>query len=138
MNLRLPLPLLVLVAACALLALGRAPASAQKAAPQQAPAGARYFGPWEYEVVGLTEIYGSTLDYLKGALGSGEEEDDDEGGAGGVRGRIGGMLGFGKKVDDQLVAKTRDLLNVYGADGWELAEYRENVFVFKRPVQDGK
>lgn len=79
-------------------------------------------GAWEYEVVGLTNIYGSTLDYLKGAVGT-----DREGG-------LSGLLGFGKKVDDQLVAKTRDLLNEYGAKGWELVEYRGNVLVFKRPT----
>lgn len=78
-------------------------------------------GAWEYEVVGLTNIYGSTLDYLKAAVSS-----DNEGG-------IKGLLGFGKEVDDQLVAKTRDLLNEYGAKGWELVEYRGNVLVFKRP-----
>jgi hypothetical protein len=71
---------------------------------------------WEYEVVGLTDIYGNTLDYLKGAL-AGEAQ---------------GLLELAKKTDEQLVAKTRDLLNKYGAEGWELAEYRENVMVFKR------
>ncbi|MFT7680054.1 MAG: hypothetical protein ACI8QC_004060 [Planctomycetota bacterium] len=78
-------------------------------------------GAWEYEVVGLTDIYGSTLDYLKDAVSSDNESS------------LSGLLGLGKKVDDQLVAKTRDLLNEYGAKGWELVEYRGNVFVFKRP-----
>ena len=86
-------------------------------------------GPWEYEVVGLTDIYGSTLDYLKGAVGGEEEAAEQDPAPGPLR----GLLGFGKKVDDQLVAKTRDLLNQYGAQGWELVEYRENVLVFKRP-----
>lgn len=74
---------------------------------------------WEYEVVGLSEIYGSTFDYLKDAF-EGDKSD---------------LLKLAKRTDDQLVAKTRDLLNEYGAQGWELAEYRENVLVFKRPVR---
>ncbi len=72
---------------------------------------------WEYRVVGIVELHGSTLDYLKDAL---EEHE-------------GGIVGFSKALDAQLHQKTEDLLNELGAEGWELIQIDSTSVVLKRP-----
>lgn len=78
---------------------------------------ARKHGAWEYKVVGMADLHSSTLDYLKSAL------DRDEG----------GFLGMAKAADEELAQQTEDVLNEYGAEGWELLEISGVSAIFKRP-----
>lgn len=114
-----PLPLLVAAALAALVLLApRAWSLQDDAAAAEgtvAAAGTR----WEYRVVGLTDLHSSTLDYLKGALTEKE----------------GGLLGLAKAADDQLAAKTQDLLNSLGAEGWELIHYSSTSLILMRPAR---
>ena len=103
------LPLALLVAALLALAAPFALARQEVSPPSDL---------WEYRAVGVSELYGSTLEYLKGAIGKAE-----------------GILGAAKAADDQLVAKTQDLLNELGAEGWELAHYSNNMVIMKRPAR---
>jgi hypothetical protein len=84
----------------------------------QEPAPGPALQRWDYKVVGLGELHGSTLDYLKGAL----TED-------------GGLLDKVKAADDQLARKTEDLLDELGAEGWELLHYSKTSLILMRPAQ---
>lgn len=72
---------------------------------------------WEYRVVSMIERHGSTLTYLKQAIG-GERNP----------------LEIAKGVDEQVAQKTEDLLNELGADGWELEHFADWALIFKRPI----
>ncbi|MCP3915332.1 MAG: hypothetical protein GY711_07235 [bacterium] len=76
------------------------------------PARAVHFGPWEYRVVGIAELHGKGLEYLKKAL------DDAQG----SESLMEGLLGVAKGADEQLAKKSEDLLNSLGAEGWELVQ----------------
>lgn len=112
----LPFALLVvlLVALVAPFALARQEPAEPAEPAQSAAVGTR----WEYKVIGLTEIYGSTLEYLKGAIDKSK-----------------GVLGVAKATVDLPAAKTQDLLNEYGVEGWELEYYSNHVLILKRPLE---
>lgn len=83
-------------------------------APETGPTTEPYNPTFEYKAVGMVDMHGDALDYLKGALG----ED--------------GLLGKAKKADEQWAKKTEDLCNELGAEGWELAHATGSMMIFKR------
>ena len=70
---------------------------------------------WEYKVVGIAGLHGSTLDYLKEAL-KGDE----------------GLLDKALATDEQLARKTEDLLDGFGAEGWDLVHITSTQMILKR------
>lgn len=102
--------------ALTLVAVPLARASQEPASPSPPPS-PHDVPRWEYEVVGLVELHGTTLDYLKEAL-EGE-----------------GLLGKARKADEQLARKTEDLLDELGAEGWELVHVDSSSMILKRPAR---
>lgn len=78
------------------------------------------FQQWEYKIVSMAEIHGSTLDYLKDALDNA---------------RNGSLFDKAVEADVQLGQKTEDLLNVLGEEGWDLVEYGSTMIILKRHTQ---
>ena len=70
---------------------------------------------WAYRVVDIAGLHGSTLDFLKEAL-TGEE----------------GLLEKALATDEQLARKTEDLLDGFGADGWDLVHITTTQMILKR------
>ena len=109
----------LLLIACLILALaGSAWARNAQDAPSQLEATPTNTTNWEYKVVGLLEIHGNTLNYLEGILDNAERS----------------LKGLAEATEAQLTAKTEDLLNQLGKDGWELEHYDpKRSMIFKRP-----
>ncbi|MDA1265236.1 MAG: hypothetical protein O2816_09185 [Planctomycetota bacterium] len=88
-------------------------AKAQAAAPQDPAPSA-----WEYKVVGVTDIHGSTLGNLKDAVTKGT-----------------GVLDKLKSTDEELAQSIEDVLNEHGQDGWEMIHATKATLIFKRPAR---
>lgn len=73
---------------------------------------------WDYKVVGIAGLHGSTLDYLKEAL-TGED----------------GLLDKALAADEQMARKTEDLLDGLGAEGWDLVHITSTQVILKRPAR---
>ena len=73
---------------------------------------------WEYEVVGVTDIHGSTVGNLADAIKSGK-----------------GILDKAKSTDEELAQSIEDVLDTYGQDGWELVTATKAQLIFKRRAE---
>lgn len=92
--------------------------SVHPAATDEAPPGTSH---WEYKVIGLADIHGDSLDYVKRVL-------NDE------KGKRESLLSMVKNTDEQFAQKTEDVLNEWGQKGWELEWFSQKMIVFKRPI----
>jgi len=78
---------------------------------------------WEYKAVGFADRHADALGSLVQAL-TGEEASGEE-----------GLLDKAMTVEDRLTQQMEDMLNTYGAEGWELVHVGPHRMVFKRRAE---
>ena len=76
---------------------------------------------WEYRAVGFADRHSDALGALMQAFAGQESSEEEE-----------SLLERAMSVEDRLTQQMEDMLNTYGAEGWELVHVGPHRMVFKR------